>query len=257
MSLENLAIEKQKELLDLWENELDEAFPYGIQISSSPIIDDPKIIILGRNPGIGKKELEKGPPHSSMLELQDENSTFGFPKHHDYIVGGSSYRIAKRMRNIVFKENPELLSETIEMNRDFLRTPNKSALQAWKEQSADDNPDILEQYNSIIKKTVQDLVSQGNPNLIISFTGYSDNEMYPMEEMRKIYDFEPVLESQYRVKKRNRDKNGQIRKTEYRATYADLGETKFIGLTPHLSNPNIPKPVQKMLIKFISDKMPS
>jgi hypothetical protein len=250
VKLENWAIEKQKELWEFWnENELvQEAFPLGFEMTTSPIAEDPKVVIMGRNPGSGKE-----PPHPHMERFtKPDEPNFGFPKEHDYLPGNANYKVARAMRNFVFSEHENILDKTIETNRNFLRTNNRSELESGLQKLTDN---LREEYQTLCVEIIKGFIEKGNPDLIVSFTGYGDNHTYPVEEMKELYDYDFDIENQYIIERKSSDKNGSIRTTEHRITHAHMDSIDFLGFTPHLNNPNIPSPIRDLTTSLIQERI--
>lgn len=250
MELENWAVEKQKEMWEFWnENEsVRKAFPLGFEMTTSPIPEDPKVIILGRNPGSGEE-----PPHQHMERFsKPDEPNFGFPEEHDYLPGNATYPVATAIRNFIFNGNENVLNKTIETNRNFLRTNDKSEHENGLQKLTDD---LREEYEALCVEIIKGFIDKGNPDLVVSFTGYEDNHAYPVEEMKKLYGYDFDIEHQYIIERKSSDKNGSIRTTEHRITHAQMDSIDFLGLTPHLNNPNIPSPVRALIKSLTQDRI--
>ena len=250
MSLEQWAIGRQKEMYSLWADKLQEEFPKGFEISTSPILENPKVVIIGRNPaGSGEEHMER---------FSEPNSEFGFYSEHDYAPEGDTYTIANKMRNIVFKNNLSLLDSSIETNRHFLRTANSNIhdgkLQKLRNAGREE---IVNRYESICHETVGEFIRRGDPDLVVSFNGYSDNNKYPIDEMEEFYRFDLEIEEQYQINRKNRNKKGNLTSTEFRITHADEGSFQFLGFTPHLSTPNIPGIIRELMTEVADSAISS
>jgi hypothetical protein len=250
MELENWAIEKQKELWDFWnENQLvQEAFPLGFEMTTSPVPEDPKVVIMGRNPGSGKE-----PPHPHMERFTEpDEPNFGFSGEHDYLPGNANYKVARAMRNFLFTGHEDILDKAIETNRDFLRTNDRSELEDGLQKLTSS---LRDEYQALRVEIINGFIEKGNPDLIVSFTGYGDNDTYPVKEMEKLYGFDFDIENQYAIERKSRTKNNSIRTTEHRITHAHMDSIDFLGLTPHLNNPDIPSPVRSLTTTLIQERI--
>ena len=251
MSLEEFAIKKQKELWNLWDAELRENFPLGFKMTTSPVLDSPKVIIIGRNPGNSED-----PPHSHMEQFEPPNQSFGFSQEHDYRPGGAGYTIANEIRNLVFTGQEDLLNQTIETNLDFLRTDDwDDIVEGLGAIEKDGREDVVEDYRSICRTTIRRFIEQGDPDVVISYIG-NRKDNYPLDEIITYIPDEPTCNERYSIERGNRHKDGSYHTREYRVTHAEFDTCKFIGITPHLSNPNIPTPVRKVFKQNIPPKLP-
>jgi hypothetical protein len=114
---------------------------------------------------------------------------------------------------------------------------------------------LREEYQTLCVEIIKGFIEKGNPDLIVSFTGYGDNHTYPVEEMKELYDYDFDIENQYIIERKSSDKNGSIRTTEHRITHAHMDSIDFLGFTPHLNNPNIPSPIRDLTTSLIQERI--
>jgi hypothetical protein len=266
MNLESWMIRKQKELFELWSKGLQEEFEWGFQLTSSPVVDDPVAIVIGRNPGIGEGPKKQGPPRPRVKQMFD--SKFVFPHEADCVVGGANNGPANRIRSMIFNKQKEILNNTIETNAHFFASHEFSDLKTgWRQAKENGKQELLERYDDLRQEVICGLVERGDPDVLLMFTGReseiltthdinkADSDYYPLDRIQAEFGLDVDMESRYRVSRDNKTKRGTIRTTSYQITVGDIGECKFVGIEPHLSCPNIPSPVKKLIEEEISESV--
>lgn len=257
VELKSWMLDRQRELFKLWHRNLQDEFEWGFQLTSSPVFNDPTAIVIGRNPGIGAAKKKQGPPRPRVERMSD--GKFGFPADPDCIPDGESYPAANALRNFIFDGHEATLINSIETNAHFLASDDFSGLKTgWQQAVENGKEEILEQYDELRLQILRGMIKRGEPDILLMFTGNESeivttrefgagkDEYYPLDRLQAEFGIDVEIDSRYRISRDNRTKRG-ITTTEYRITVGDIGGSTFVGLTPHLSNPNIPTPVRELI----------
>jgi hypothetical protein len=164
LNLDEWAQGVQREVFEFWKQQHSD-HEQGVKIFYSPIKENPNTLFLGFNPG------------GSSFGLYDvfSNGDFSLPSEHEYLT--EDYKLARKMRNKIFPDNPDLLLDSVALNYIYFRTQNSDI---W------DNIDqeMRSDMKSFCREKTQQIINKLQPDNIVVFG------IRTWDEMQSIYGFE-------------------------------------------------------------------
>lgn len=149
----------QQQMFQFWEKHLGSEHKMGFEVFTSPIPKDPSILIMGINPGSRYEGYH--PRMEPFLE-----GDFSLPDYHDYAVGGQDYPVADFLRDYLFSGQEDLLTDTVETNRYYLRTNDEIGHSNLKDLLGE----VWADYVDFCFDTDQELIERTDPDVIIAFS---------------------------------------------------------------------------------------
>jgi hypothetical protein len=156
VSIQDWGQDVQRRAYEIWDSnvELRESSD-GVQPFTSPLQSDVPLMIMGYNPGAygGSRDKPK------MME-QFENGVFDLPLEHDYAADETDYRPAGFIRETIF-QNHDILTESIETNRYYLRTHGIDEHDALRNE--------VPEYIDFCRDKTAELIERADPDTILAF----------------------------------------------------------------------------------------
>lgn len=230
------AIEKQKEMYELWQTHFPD-HKSGFELFTSPMYENASAVIIGYNAGGGDREATT---HNRYMDrfLADEPD-FSLPDHGHYPKGEAGYLVASRIRKYLFNGKEHLLENAVETNRYFLRTEDKSHHHDIMEAASEST---RESYLNFCRDTIRGVIQRANPSVVVDFGGEKSAKKFSSDLN---YGFE-----QHDTHKLNGE-NGTTISIEV-GELTDSSNTPFISISPHLSYP----PLAMEHLNFLKETVP-
>lgn len=230
------AAEKQKEMLEIWQTYFQD-HKSGFELFTSPLCEEASAVIIGYNAGGGDRNATS---HNRYMErFLSDDPDFSLPEKGRYREGGADYLVASRMRNYLFNGKVHLLENSVETNRYFLRTENKSHHQDIMEAASDT---AEKAYREFCRDTIRGVIQRANPGVVIDFGGESSATAF-------CSDLDLTLE--HHDTHSLDGENGTSISVEV-GELADISDTKFISISPHISYP----PLSMEHLNFLKETVP-
>lgn len=151
MSADEWAESLEERVFNYWkQNHAD--WKGGFRVFYSPVFAEPKILILGYQPGGDPGDFERD--HRDRLS----NGDFSPPENHEYLT--NDYTLARRMRRKVFKDNNDILSESVKSNAIFFRA---KSMDRWKQVPQEKR---REMENFSLQK-IEEMIETLNPEFVL------------------------------------------------------------------------------------------
>lgn len=164
MELGDWGREMQQAMYNRWEDDFEHHKP-GFEIFTSPLVSNPELLIIGFNPALGNSYDESDGLFPTMKDFK--KGDFSLPGTHDYATGSDeTYPVARVLREHVFSNHQDLLTETVETNRYYLRTPDSD------EHSSDAigvSQSVWSEYKEFCRDTLEELIERADPEAIVVF----------------------------------------------------------------------------------------
>lgn len=258
MSIQNWAERKQQEILDLWKSEFREEFPYGFELTTSPIYENPPMLIMGYNPGIGPSI--DSPPHDHMDRFLFEDESiksdieYGFREEPWCAKRRTGKPANTRLHDYVCAGKTELLKSSIETNRFVFRTKKSEQHSDQLESLSGSNGNAVSKYKEFCQNWIRELINRSEPEIVVSYTGKRGRP--PIQELEEDYGFETEILKKY-VFEDYDPSRGNNKTVRVEITYADIGPCKALGIEPHLSDRPFPKELLKSIEITVPGLLPS
>lgn len=151
MSVEQWARDLNREVFEKWKSTLPDD-KQGFKVFSSPVHENPEILLAGTNPG-SKKDADLPREHMEQFH----NGNFSLPSQHEFLV--NDWGIATAFREGLFGGNNTYLKETVATNRLFLHRGEED----------DVNETELEEFNNFCEEKFLEIVERLSPELVLCF----------------------------------------------------------------------------------------
>lgn len=230
------AVEKQKEMYDLWRNHFQD-HKSGFELFTSPLYEDASAVIIGYNAGGGDPDATSY--NRYMDQFMTEEADFSLPDHGHYPEGGADYLVASRIRGYLFNGKEHLLENAVETNRYFLRTDGKSHHHDVMEAASET---AKKAYLDFCRETTRGVIRRVNPSVVVDFGGESSAEGFCSDLN---YTFE------HHDTHRLDGENGTSVSVEV-GELTDSSDTTFISVSPHVSYP----PLAMEHLNFLKETVP-
>ncbi|MFP9193173.1 hypothetical protein ACLI4Q_16180 [Natrialbaceae archaeon A-CW1-1] len=152
MSPEEWAESFQEDVFNYWKNEQKD-WEWGFRVFYGPVFYRPEVLILGFQPGGSRNDF-----HRDHFDRYN-NGDFEVPERHEYLT--KKYRIAKVMRNKVFKDRKELLSETVKSNVIFFRAKDENV---W-DSAPDEKRQEMENFSL---RKIEEMIDTLEPKVVLA-----------------------------------------------------------------------------------------
>lgn len=175
--------QKREEMLTLWETHFQE-HQDGFEMFTSPLYEDAAALVIGYNPG-GKLDTDtkrnqmevftsSHPDRFSIKRLEAE----GVQDYHKHYLPNrkpsyeSTSNVPTRVRQRFFKGKEELLHDTVETNRYYMRSKGRKAHSDFVNKL--DDP-IRKEYLDFCRETTRGVIVETTPSTIIEFANITDS----------------------------------------------------------------------------------
>ena len=229
MDLEEWAEQQRREMIEMWDENWREAAKPGVELTTSPVHEDPKLLTLGFNPGSDDDKTL----HEDMYQFLGEDGTYN-PETDSFGFGDIGWLaddtvdttspVYPRFRQRICKGKIEILKKTIETNRYVARSNGKSGHDDFL--SEVDDP---QSYKNFCFNWVEQLIRRTEPEVIIEYAGASDTDWTAVELFSEVYGLDTEVHREIDLG----DNDGK----RITALCGTAGPSKFISLDKHLSTP--------------------
>lgn len=155
--------EVQQKMFQFWKDNLGEQYGEGFEVFTSPVLKDPSVLFIGTNPGSGK---DKDEQFHELMRNKFLKGDFSTPDSHHYATDGPDYPVATAIREHLFVDREEYLTDSVETNYYFLRTKEEQDHSELQNELGETWSD----YEQFCRNTIEELIKKTEPDLIIAFS---------------------------------------------------------------------------------------
>lgn len=241
---------KRREMTDLWSKHFEE-YKHGFEMFTSKLHQDAPAFVIGFNPG--------GDLHSSTLTDRMEQFTGPDPDYsrppkvedgkHYHPDGLPPYASDSnqpgRIKRYLFDGKQDLLKRTVETNRFYMRTSNKSEHHGFLQSLSGE---AFEEYTRFCRETTRETIKRSNPDVIIDFANRYDG-------WATAFCADLCLDAELEDSHLHRD-DGSVKGRVSIARLTDPPHSKVIAIKPHLSAV-IPQEILDLFEDTIPPELPA
>jgi hypothetical protein len=229
--LEKFAQEKRRRMTELWDKHFDQHND-GFEIFTSKLFPDAPALIIGFNPGgvLGKNKMtrERIKQFTSGDFSRPNQVTEGKHYHPDYLPEyASNSDVPGRIKKYLFEGKQDLPTQTVETNRYYMRTKNRS--EHNKKLLRNLSSQAFREYMNFCRNTTHETINRTNPDVVIDFARRHDGRAT-----------EFCLDIGFNSKPLNyhsHKDNGSVKGCVSVAKMTEPPYSKVISIMPHLSAP--------------------
>lgn len=177
------AEQKREEMLSLWEAHFQE-HQDGFEMFTSPLYEDAAALVIGYNPGgtlhadTKRDQMEvftSDHPDRFTIERLEAEGVQDYHKHYlpDRKPGYErTSNVPTRVRERLFNDKEDLLHETVETNRYYMRSGGSNEHKGFVNKLEES---VKREYLDFCRETTRGVIIETTPSTIIEFASISDS----------------------------------------------------------------------------------
>lgn len=254
--LDEFEKKKRREMTEIWKRHLEE-HKDGFKMFSSRLYEDAPVLVIGYNPGgelygdnmnSRMKKFVAG-DFSRPAQVTGKNGKKGKDFHPEYfphwaVQNDGKSDIPANLKWYVFHGKQELLKQTVETNRYYMRS---DGTEDHKRFLTDIPEEVSELYETFCRETTQEVIRLTNPEVVIDYSGKNNGHA---EKFCNDLGFDCESITQYTYKENYYNARVSI------AEILEPPHATVISLKPHLGFRYIDESMQSLFRREIPHRLP-